>query len=354
MIRTSALLERLLPTGGLLVGTIALISGLCATVEAQQPWHESAAVRSLYEAAKKEGSVTVWGTAALEVEWIPEAFGKMFPGIEVKYLGENDITTKAVAEYRAGRYEINVFMTAYTAGRPLLERNMYKKVDWSIFGLKPDEIVFDGRAGLTHNLVYSVIYNTRLVKPDDVPKSWQDLLDPKYKDKMVASTFLLPRLIGGLGLVWGEEKMLQFARDIMKTGILTTRSPPQNFLQSGERLYAIGNFESQAKMWARNGLPVEAVILEPFLIPQFYVAVMEKAPHPNAALLLAGYLATPEGKAAGKAHHFEGDYRKGSPDPVAQMIEKSGAPALYFEVSHIKRSDELTNKANSITAGQGR
>ena len=98
MIRTSALLERLLPTGGLLVGTIALISGLCATVEAQQPWHESAAVRSLYEAAKKEGTVTVWGTAALEVEWIPGAFAKIFPGVEVKYLGENDITTKAIAE----------------------------------------------------------------------------------------------------------------------------------------------------------------------------------------------------------------------------------------------------------------
>jgi ABC-type Fe3+ transport system substrate-binding protein len=245
-------------------------------------------------------------------------------------------------------------MTSFTAGRSLLERDMFKKADWSMFAFKPEEIAFDGRAVLTKNLLYSVVYNTRLVKPGDVPKSWLDLLDPKYKDKMVASTFLLPRLIGGLGVLWGEEKMLQFARDIMKTGILTTRSPSENFLQSGERLYAIGNFESQAKIWARNGLPVDAVTPEPFLVPQFYVAVMEKAPHPNAALLLAGYLATPEGKAAGKAHHFAGDYRKGSPDPIAQMIVKSGAPVVYDDLAEIKNRDALIGKANSITAGQGR
>jgi ABC-type Fe3+ transport system substrate-binding protein len=138
----------------------------------------------------------------------------------------------------------------------------------------------------------------------------------------------------------------------MNTGILVTRSPPENFLQSGERVYAIGNFESQARQWARNGLPVAAAMPYPFLIPQFYTAAMDKAPNPNAAALLAGYLATPEGIAAGRARNFQGDYRKGSSDPIAQMIAKSGAPVIYDDLGEIAKRDAMIGKANSITAGQ--
>ena len=278
----------------------------------------------------------------------------MFPGIEVKVLGDNDVATKAIAEFRAGRHQIDVFATSFTAGRSLLERDMYKKVDWSIFQLKPDEVVFDGRAALTHNLVYAVVYDTRRVQKTDVPKSWSDLLDPKYKDKMVGTTFLTPRLIGALGLAWGEDKMLQFARDIMQTGILLTRTPPESFLQSGERVYAVANFESQAKMWARQGLPVDFVIPEPIIAPQFYAAVMDKAPNPNAALLMAGYMASPEGKAACEAHNFEGDYRKGSPHPLAQKIWNSGATVIFDRMEDLSKRDGYIAKVNAIIAGQAR
>jgi iron(III) transport system substrate-binding protein len=135
-------------------------------------------VKQLYEAAKKEGQVVVWGTAAIEVDWITGAFQRAFPGIEVKVLGDNDVATKAIAENRAGRYDVDIFMTSYTAGRPLLDRGMYAKNDWSVFGVKGDDVVFDGKAALTHNLVYAVVYNKTLVKPEDLPKTWPDLLEP--------------------------------------------------------------------------------------------------------------------------------------------------------------------------------
>jgi ABC-type Fe3+ transport system substrate-binding protein len=335
--------------------TIGLALGSASVgAKAQTRWQNSPGVQKLYEAAKKEGQVVVWGTAANEVEWLPTAFSKVFPGIDVKYLGDNDVGTKAIAEYRAGRHQIDVFTTSFSSGRSLLERNMYKKVDWSMFGLTPDDVVFDGRAALTHNLAYAVIYNTRIVKPDGLPKSWLDLLDPKYKDKMVASTFLLPRLIGALGLTWPEDKMLQFARDMMQTGILLTRAPPESFIQSGERIYAVANFESQAKMWSRNGLPVDYVLPDPVIAPQFYSAVMDKAPNPNAALLLAGYMATQEGKVAGEAHNFEGDYRKGSPHPIAQKIWSSGATVVFDRIEEMTRRDALIARVNAIISGQAR
>ena len=58
-------------------------------------------VKELYATAKREGQVIIWGTQRREVEWIPAAFAKMFPGIDVQFLGDNDIAVKAIAEARA-------------------------------------------------------------------------------------------------------------------------------------------------------------------------------------------------------------------------------------------------------------
>jgi ABC-type Fe3+ transport system substrate-binding protein len=223
-----------------------------------------------------------------------------------------------------------------------------------MFGTVGDNVAFDGLAGMTHNLVYAVIYNKNTVKPEDLPKSWTDLTDAKYHNKMVGSSFLMPRLIGALGLVWREEKMLQFARDMMKTNIILGRAPPQNFLQSGERQYAVANFVSQSQDWARQGLPVDYVIPEPVIAAQFYAAVMDKAPHPNAARLMAGYMTTEDGKAARKAFNFTGDYRKNSSDPVAKKIWASGVPLVFDTIEDMALREALIAKVNPITAGQTR
>src|SRR3954447_6440840 len=116
------------------ISTVLAFGAFLATPAVAQSWKDSVPVKQLYEAAKNDGQVVVWGTAAIEVDWIPAAFKAMFPGIEVRVLGDNDVATKAIAEYRAGRYEIDVFMTSYSAGRALLDRNMYGRIEWSTFG----------------------------------------------------------------------------------------------------------------------------------------------------------------------------------------------------------------------------
>ena len=246
-------------------------------------------------------------------------------------------------------------MSSLAVTKPLVERNMYAKVDWSIFGTTGDNVAFDGRGGMVHNLVYAVVYNKNLVKPGDVPKSWTDLLEPRYKDKMMGSSFLLPRLIGALGLSWGEDKAAGFARDMVsKTGILITRAPSENFLQSGERIYAVANFESQSKMWSAAGLAVDFVIPEPVVMGQFYAAVMDKAPHPNAAALLAGYATTPEGKRDAEAYNHEGDYRKGSGHPLAAKIHAPGNVVIGDRLEEMDQRDALIAKMSPIIAGQAR
>jgi iron(III) transport system substrate-binding protein len=322
---------------------------------AQPAWKDSPAVRALYAQAKQEGKVVVWGPQQREVDWIPEAFGSMFPGIEVQWLGDNNVVTKAIAESRAGRNEVDVMHNSLGGVIPLNQRDMLAVVDWPQFGTAPSNVDLRGKVGLTNNLIYAVVYNKDKVKEADLPKNWTDLLDPKYKGKMVGSVFLLPRLVGFLGVAWGEEKALQFARDLIdKTDILLTRAPRESFLQSGERLYAIGDFEAGSQFWASQGLPVDYVIPQPVAATQFVSSVMAKAAHPNAARLLAGWMTTPEAKRLRLKMRYETDIRPGADSDLARKLQAPGSTIVIENEQNMAAREQIYNKANPILSGQKR
>ncbi len=316
---------------------------------------ETAKVRELYEAAKKEGQVVIWGTQRREVEWIPAAFGKFFPGIDVQYLGDNDIAVKAITEARAGRHQVDVFQSSLTGTLPVVQRDLPGPVDWSPFGIDSRNIVFDGKMALTSNIVYTVAYNSKLVKQADAPVNWVDILDERYKGKGASSSFLLPRLVGGLGLVWGEEKALQFARDIVtRTNLLLTRAPRESLLQSGERLYAFGEIDSLIRSVAAEGLPVSQVVPEPVVVGQFGVTIMKNVRHPNAARLLAGFLATPEGKAARLQATSQADYGPTADNELARKLHSGKLLVAWDRPDNMAQREALFGRAAAILTGQAR
>jgi ABC-type Fe3+ transport system substrate-binding protein len=336
-----------------IIGVAFATAAPLGAVHAQ--WTDSPKVKELYEAAKKEGQVIVWGTQRREVEWIPAAFGKLFPGIEVQFLGDNDIAVKAIAEARAGRHQIDVFQSSLTGTLPIVQRELPGPVDWSPFGIDKRNIAFDGRMAYTSNIVYSIAYNTKSVNERDVPKNWADILDERYRGKGASSTFLLPRLIGGLGLVWGPDKALQFARDIVaKMNLLLTRAPRESLLQSGERLYAFGEIDSLIRAVIKEGLPVAQVVPEPIVMGQFGVTVMKNAPHPNAGRLLAGFLATPEGKRARLGATFQADYSATSDNDLAKLIHSGKVQVAWDSPDTMVAREALFGRAAAILTGQTR
>jgi iron(III) transport system substrate-binding protein len=329
---------------------MALLSG-AAFAQSLEP----AKVRDLYEAAKKEGQVIVWGTQRREVEWIPAAFAKAYPGIAVQFLGDNDIAVKAIAEARAGRHQVDVFQNSLTGTLPVAQRDLLAGVDWSPFGIDKRNIAFDGKMAYTANIAYTVAYNSKTVKEADLPKNWADILDPRFKGKGTSSTFLLPRLIGALGLAWGEQKALQFARDIVDmTNILLTRAPRESLLQSGERLYAFGEIDSLIRAVAAEGLPVAQVVPEPVVIGQFGVTILKNAPHPNAARLLAGYLASDEGKRGRSQATFHNDYGPTSQNELAMALHSGKLQAVWDTPDNMAAREALFGRAAAILTGQAR
>ena len=236
------------------VAAAARASAIAAAVRrrARAAWQDSPEVKTLYEAAKKEGKVIVWGTQRREVEWIPAAFGAMFPGIEVQVLGDNEIATRAISEARAGRHQVDVYLAfahrhdAAGAARPAGRQRL------DAVRRRQENTAFDGKMGFTSNIVYTIVYNTKLLKEADVPKNWTDVLDPRLKGKMTAScscAALRRRARHRLGRGQGAA----FARDLReKTDILLTRAPRESLLQSGERVISVGEIDSRRALgWRR-------------------------------------------------------------------------------------------------------
>src|SRR5262247_1973470 len=299
-------------------------------------------VDKLYAAAKQEGRVIIWGTQRREVEWIPAAFAKAFPGIEVQFLGDNDIAVKAIAEARAGRHQVDVYQNSLTGTLPVVQRDLLTVVDWSPFAIDPRNIVFDGKMAYTSNIVYTVAFNNQLVEESDAPRNWIDILDERYKGKGASSTFLLPRLVGGLGLAWGEDKALQFARDIVaRMNLLLTRAPRESLLQSGERLYGFGEIDSLIRSVAAEGLPVSQVAPEPVVVGQFGVTIMKNAPRAYAARLLAGYLATAEGKAARLQMTSQADYGPTSDNELAKKLHSGKLTVVWDRPDNMAAREAL-------------
>jgi iron(III) transport system substrate-binding protein len=341
--------------------TLTLLTALVLSVvaiaiaPAAAAWQDSPEVKKLYEAAKKEGKVIVWGTQRREVEWIPAAFGAMFPGIEVQVLGDNEIATRAISEARAGRHQVDVFWHSLTGTMALVQRDLLTTNDWAPFGVVKENTAFDGKMGFTSNIVYTFVYNTRLVNEADVPKNWNDVFDPRLKGKMAASMFLAPRFVGALGIAWGEEKALQYARDLReKTDILLTRAPRESLLQSGERVISIGEVDSQVRAWIAEGLPIAFVVPEPVIVGQFGACVVAKAPNPNAARLMAGYLASQDGKKAREKATFQSDYGPTSDNELAKRLHAGKTQVVHDTVQIMAAKEALYPKAASILTGQAK
>jgi iron(III) transport system substrate-binding protein len=316
-------------------------------------WKDSPEIKALYEQAKKEGQVMVWGTARAEVEWIPAAFNAMFPGIEVQFLGDNDIATKAIAEARAGRHTIDVYWSSLTASLPVVQRDLIGVTDWAPFGIAKANLGFDGRMALTSNIAYAFAYNTEHVKKEDLIKDWSEATNPKYKSKMTASLFLLPRMIGGLSLAWGKDKAAQFARDLMaNSDLLLTRAPREPMLQSGERLYGLGEVDSLVRQWTRTGMKIDHVIPQPVVLGQFGSMVMAKAPHPAAAKLLAGFMATPEGKKAKETATSQTDYGPNGTSDLAKQIHSGKVQVVFDTLDNMTQREAAIREFGPIIAGQ--
>ena len=309
---------------------------------------------ALYEEAKPEGEVTIWAPGAPSVQWIPPEFAKRFPGLKVNWLGDQQASSRLIAEKRAGRHAVDVWTFSLGGTLEVQKRGLLEKFDWRQFGAQDRDIFFDGEAVANHNYVYVPIFAKNKLTKEQVPRRWDGLLDPPWTDKLVSETFLLPRLGGYLAIDWGLERTEKWIKALIEQRkLLVTTSPVSNFLKSGERQLAVAESTGGAFLMNRDGLNVGYQVMEMVPATQFVLGAIKQAPHPNTAKLLIAWLLSPEAKMLYEQLAGQPDIRANSQSPLAQEIKAAGSKVIYEDVETMNQRAEYYRKLVSIVRGQG-
>jgi len=285
-----------------IVGSASAVTALYAGgARATEPWEDLLA--KLYPAAKKDGEF-VFNSERIEEAGGKDGiaqFSKRFPGVKVTFAGMagSQLPSRIASEAKAGKVSIDIFRSDPNRAQPLFERDLLMKVDPKEISVAPVETYFADHFVKLSDHISNFTFNSDLVKPADLPKSYEDLLAPKWKGKLVldARGGQIAHLLSEK--IWEEKKFWDFVDALkMQAPIWTTRNTEaMNKIVSGEGLVGTGSYDAVEQLKA-TGAPIEFLFLSPALSQVRGAAIVGAGAHPNAAKLFLGWLLSPEGSKA--------------------------------------------------------
>jgi iron(III) transport system substrate-binding protein len=261
----------------------------------------------LVEAAKKEGTV-VWYSGMIInqiVRPLVAAFEAKYPGIQVQYsrASGNDTALKIMNEARARRPLADMFDSS-TAFNALLDTGLIAEFHPAEAARYPADRKDPKGLWTSPNVYYyTAAYNTNLVKADEAPKTYDDLLDPKWKGK-IAWTYDLtvggpPGFIHNILTSKGQEKGMAYLREFAKQQPVTIPAAQRVVLDkviSGEYPLAVMTLSYHSTISAAKGAPVQWLKMPPMVMSANTLSVLKNATHPNAARLLVEFLLSRQGQ----------------------------------------------------------
>jgi iron(III) transport system substrate-binding protein len=294
-------------------------------------------INQLYNAAKKEGTVIIWGpTDAIIYQRMQAALDKQYPGIKIEHFESipEPLVQRIIAESQAGKPAgVDIIQSgSLRALRPLIDRDMLSPYPgWEKdFGL--DAVYANQRFVGAYNLTLPIAYNTKMVSAQDAPKSWDDLADPKWKGrKIIIEARLVP--LAMLGTEWGKGKATELTKKILGQQPLVVQggTTVANALAGGQVSLAVGTYAYTIERLKRQGAAVDWIAASPLPVLTSAVGVLKTAQHPNAARFFAGWMGTTEGQnirytATGQAN----EVGRNAIGAVAERI-KNQKPAVILE-----------------------
>jgi iron(III) transport system substrate-binding protein len=247
----------------------------------------------LVAAAQKEGEVSVYQAyPALSV--VEAAFTKKY-GIKVKSwrADSETILQRAVTESRGQRYEVDVIQNNAPEQEALHREKLLQEVKSPFIADIMPEAIPKHREwiGLTQD-IWIAAYNSDKVKKEDLPKSYEDLLDPKWKGKLAVEANDYG-WFGSLVSTMGDQKASKLFADIVTKNGMSFRkghSLLAALTASGEVPVALSVYSWSVAPLKKKGAPIEPLLLQPVLGQFSALAMLKKAPHPAAAVLFYDFL----------------------------------------------------------------
>ena len=239
--------------------------------------------KDLYPKAQKEGALivySVWDVEHLRV--VTEAFAKRFPGIKATYWqGRNpEIVTRVLTEFQGGQSSVDVILSdnAPPVLRAAGAMASYETVQKDVL------VLHDPTLPTVSLQVQALTFNTKKIKPAEMPKSWEEVANPKFKgmvaldDPMRAGP--LSSMLAGLKEQWKDDNRFNHFRLVI----------------AGEYAICMPALLHDVIEEKEKGTPVDYLkTVAPIVFPR-QAGIYGKAPNPNAAKLFAEWAISLEGQ----------------------------------------------------------
>ena len=257
--------------------------------------------QKLLAGAKKEGKLSIYTSAQTD------DMGALVKAFEAKYgikvdvwrSSSEKVLQRAIQESQAGR----AAMDAAETNGPELESMSREKVLQKVVSPHHKDLIEQairphGEWVGTRLNVFVQAYNTNLVKKEDVPKTWEDLANPKWKGKLGIEQEDADWLAGQFAEM-GEAKAKKVFADIVNNNGMSVRKGHTLLTQlvvSGEIPFALTVYNYKAEQFKQKGAPIAWFHIGPAIARPNGIGVSKIAPHPHAAVLFYDFEISPEGQ----------------------------------------------------------
>jgi len=297
-------------------------------------------MQKLIADAKKEGQLTVYASLP------PDDFNPVVQAFEKKYgvhvtvwrSSASGILQRAISEGRAGRYEADVFETNGPQLEAMYREKLLQPIKSPVLKSLIPQAIQDNNAWTATRLnVFTIAYNTNLVKKADLPKTYKDLLDPKWKGKLgVEGQDSLPWFADTVENLGGKPGIDLFKQIVAKNGVSVRRGHTllANLVASGDVPVAFGIYNYKVQSMKEAGAPIDWFSIGPAITQPNGVGIAHMLKHPNAAVLFYDFLLTD-----GQAMYADHDMA------VTNTTVKHKLPSVPMQI--ISNKDIIDNQAKN-------
>jgi iron(III) transport system substrate-binding protein len=256
--------------------------------------------RKILEGAKKERQVVVYTSLNTKDSYpIAQAFEKKYGvKLEIWRSSSEKVLQRAITEFRAGRFAVDSFELNGPELEAMYREGLLEEF-WSpeFQNLPPAAFPRHRHYVADRFNFFTIAYNTNLVKPNEVPNSYEDLAQPRWTGKIGIEASDTD-WFGSIVKYMGEEKGLALFRRIaaQRPQIRTGHTLMAELVASGEIPLAATIYNHNAERLLVNGAPIKWKALTPTFGRPNGVALARRAEHPHAALLFADFMLSLEGQ----------------------------------------------------------
>lgn len=255
----------------------------------------------LIDAAKKDGQIVFYNINTW-LSTVAQEFEKKYPFVKVSVWRSDSKTVlkRVTEEYASGRYLADVIDCTFGGVAMLHKMGIFQEYYSPEMVAYTDEVKAKGKTGVYYlpdlELYIGLGFNTKVIPAADAPKTYKDLLDPKWKGRMsFAGTTTGSQWIGNALNVLGREYLEKMGGQDVKVQNISGAAIA-GLIVSGEVPLSPTIYESNILTAKEKGGPVDWRPLEPVVANVGSSGMTTKAPHPHAALLFLDYVHSKEGQ----------------------------------------------------------